>query len=178
MLQYLCLLWDLNLRIVEYVCAETCKVFCTYFCVVVITEYSTQNTCVYCLRYVYTIASSFFHCPLPSPSHLYHQTCVVRISADLSGSGCTVVQDWVIVCPTYTAVSTILFLQNWAVTLLRMCIEWTNLVMRISADLSGSGYTAVHDWVIVCPTYTAVCTILFLQSGAVPLLRMCIEWMN
>jgi len=40
----------------------------------------------------------------------------------------------VIICLTYTAVSTILFLRNGAVTLLRMCIEWTNsFVNNLSA---------------------------------------------
>jgi len=56
--------------------------------------------------------------------------------------------------------------------------RWTNSLVRISADLFGSDYRAVHDWVIICSTYTAVSTILFLRSGAVTLLRMCIEWTN
>ena len=177
-MQYLCSLWDLKLHIIENICAETCNMFPPYLYIVVITGYPTQNNGIYCLFYIYTIASSFCHCsptlPTLSPhlcsAHfgrfmwlgLYSDT---RLSENPPP-------------PTYTAGSTILFLQIGAVTLLRMCIEWTNSFVRISADLSGSGYTSIHDWVIISPTYTAVSKILFLPNGAVTLLRMCIEWTN
>ena len=82
---------------------------------------------------------------LPPDSHLYLQPCVLRISADLSGKCYRTVNNWVIIFPTYTAVSTILFLRSEALTLVLMCIEWTNSFMPILTDLSGSGYRAVHD---------------------------------
>ena len=67
---------------------------------------------------------------------------------------------------------------KWGVKITSHVHRMDEFICGISADLSGLGYTAVHDWVKICPTYTAVSTILFLRIGAVTLLRMCIEWTN
>ena len=85
----------------------------------------------------------------------------MRISADLSGSSYTAVKRLSDNLPYLYSSFYDIFPAKWG-TNINTHVHKIDEFVRISADLSGAGYTVEkEDWVIISHTYTAVSTILF-----------------